>query len=72
MWRTEYYRGCCTFETFSTAFIAAARYHKVPTLLVNRLRARRDWRSGMTGREALLSQYRDLVREGEYLQLSKR
>lgn len=72
MWQTEYYRGCCTFEAFSTAFIAAASRHKVPILLIDRLRARRDWRAGMTGGEALLSQHRDLVREGEYVQFSKR
>lgn len=67
MWQTDYYRGCCTFETFSTAFIAKASHYKVPLILIDRLRARRDWRAGMTGTEALLSQRRDLMREGEYV-----
>lgn len=56
----------------STAFIAAASHHKVPILVIDGLRARRNWRAGLTGEEALLSQHRDLVREGEYVQLSKR
>lgn len=60
------------FEVFCTAFIAAAGRHKVPLVLINRLRARRDWRTGMTGAEALLSQRDDLLREGEYVLLQTR
>lgn len=69
MWRTDYYRGCCTFEAFTSGFVAAALRHKVPLILIDRLRARRDWRAGMTGAEALLTQRGDLLREGEYVWL---
>lgn len=69
MWRTNYVRGCCDFSTFLEGFLAAARRHKVPLACINRLQARRDWRLGLTGNEALLMQKRELEKEGEYAAL---
>ena len=67
MWRVDYFRGCCEFSTFVDGFLAAARRHDVPLACINSLQARRDWRSGMTGYEALMMQRRELLKEGEYL-----
>ena len=66
MWNTEYRRGCCSFDVFFTGFIAAARNHHVPLVLIDKLQARRHWRCGMTGHEALLTQRKILINEAEY------
>lgn len=66
MWRKEYFRGCCTFEAFTTGFIEAANRKKIPLVLINKLRARRDWRNGMTGFEALQTQRFEILKEAEY------
>ena len=69
MWGRDYFRGCCEFSTFVEGFMAAAEQHKVPLACVNRLQARRDWRAGLTGFEALWMQKRELEKEGEYAAL---
>lgn len=63
---------CCDFDTFLNGFTASARHHKVPLACVNRLQARRHWREGMTGNEALLMQRAELLREGEYAAISNK
>lgn len=62
---------CCTFDVFLTGFMAAAHRHKIPLVCVNKMRARRDWRSGMTGNEALLTQRTALLKEAEYIYLTQ-
>ncbi|SEG13922.1 hypothetical protein [Marinobacterium lutimaris] len=62
----DYYNGCCEFSTFLEGFLSSARRNKVPLVCINRLQARRHWRMGMTGNEALLTQRMELAREGEY------
>jgi len=52
----EYFRGCCNFDTFLNSLCSAARKTKFPLLLVDRLQARKHWRKGMTGYEALITQ----------------
>jgi len=61
------YRGCCCFDTFLEAFMAGARRYGVPLILVDRLQARRHWRTGLTGQEALVTQRRVLLQESEHL-----
>ena len=67
MWRENYFRGCCSFDVFVSGFIAASVRSGVPLACINKLRARKDWRSGMTGAEALFMQRQDLLKEGEYI-----
>lgn len=71
MWRKDYFRGCCEWHTFMGDFMNAAARYKVPLICINRLQARRDWRSGMTGSEALLMQRQVLLKEGEYVLLTQ-
>lgn len=69
---SDIHRVCCTFDTFLNAFMRAAHQKRIPLLCVNRLEARRDWRRGMTGFEALNKQALRLNREGLYcLQMRK-
>ena len=56
-------RGCCSFGTFLDAFTRAAARRGVPLVLVDRRIARRDWRAGLTGGEALEMQRKALHRE---------
>lgn len=62
MQKPDYFRGCCAFDTFVTAFAGAARRRNVPLILVNQLQARRHWRLGLTGGEALEVQRGELIR----------
>lgn len=61
------FRGCCEFSTFLEGFLNAARRYDVPLVCINQLQARRHWRAGMTGAEALDMQKREMQREAEYL-----
>lgn len=63
---TGYARGCCTFHTFLEGFIASARRNSVPLLLIDRCLARRHWRTGLTGHEALTTQRTRLLKEAYY------
>lgn len=48
-------------------FIAAAARHNIPLCCIDRLQARRDWRRGLTGNEALLKQRQELLKDSEYM-----
>lgn len=64
----DYFRGCCYFDDFLNAFMKAARRKNFPVLIAYRLQARRDWRKGMTGGEALRSQIqRECKENGDIL-----
>jgi hypothetical protein len=67
--KKEYFRGCCFFHVFLQGFMKSLSKNKVPACLINTLKARKDWRIGMTGNEALLTQMNELVKEGEYIWL---
>ena len=58
--------ACCFAEDFIAAFLSKMAVHKVHPLLINKLRARQDWRSGLTGAEAFYNQLADLLKESEY------
>ncbi|MFS1436065.1 hypothetical protein [Vibrio lentus] len=46
------YHGCCEWWTFRDTFLTSCRRMGVSLLCVNRLQARRHWRSGWTGFES--------------------
>lgn len=56
-------RSCCGRDTFFCAFLKAAYEDAVPLLLVDRCLARRRWRQGLTGREALMMIRKDFLKE---------
>ena len=49
------FHGCCEWWAFRDSFLKSCRDLKVPLVCVNRLQARRHWRSGWTGNESAYS-----------------
>ena len=63
--------ACCQAEDFIATFLTKMAVHKVHPLLINKLRARQDWRNGLTGTEAFYNQLSDLLKESEYAFIAK-
>lgn len=57
---------CCDWDTFFSSALRACADLRFPAVLLDKRRARRHWRAGLTGYEAVKMQQQAVAKEGEY------
>ena len=61
--KPRFNNACCSWDTFLDGFLKSASQKGLPLLIVDRCKARRFWREGLTGAEAVHMIRSELLKE---------